>query len=324
VSSTRGKPFWRRHAADETESRRVSESPRGTPSRIKYGAALLVILRTIVGMFAAFSLLALASCAGPRLRAERFARENGLQPIELRGSPFVLRAFAKGRGPGDLLVIFLDGDGSPWVRQGRRIAADPTPRSPLALKLAARTPGAVLYLARPCYFLARPQRACAARYWTSERYSAAVVKSMTEAAESYLEEHHFSRALLVGYSGGGTLAVLMARSLPCAIGVITIAGNLDPDAWTQLHGYLPLTGSLNPSLEPPLPAALRDWYLIGERDRNVPFGAAQRYLKRVAPSRIWKYANFDHVCCWVRAWPSIFARASGELPAHAPDPAAAR
>lgn len=241
-----------------------------------------------------------------------------MQPIEVQGSPFVHRGFAKIRESAGLLVIFIDGDGSPWVDRGRRIAADPTPRSPLALELAAHTPGSVLYLGRPCYFGTSGGAPCAPKYWTSDRYSTAVVQSMTAAAEHYIQQNHFSRALLVGYSGGGTLAVLMARGLRGAVGVITIAADLDPAAWTRLHGYLPLTGSLNPSLEPPLPPSVLEWHLIGGRDENVPDGAAERYLKRVPKDRIWRFQDFDHVCCWVRAWPSIFARARSELHARGP------
>ena len=46
----------------------------------------------------------------------------------------------------------------------------------------------------------------------------------------------------VGYSGGGVLAVLIAERLDNVAGVITVGANLDTDAWTEHHGYLPLTG----------------------------------------------------------------------------------
>src|SRR5205085_12272196 len=110
-----------------------------------------------------------------------------------------------------------------------------------------------------------------------------------------------------------TLVVLMARSMPGISGVVTIAGNLDPDTWATLHGYLPLSGSLNPSLEPPLPAELKQWYLMGERDTNVPAAAGARYFQRIPRDRVWSYARFNHVCCWTHEWPSIFANIAAEL-----------
>ena len=51
--------------------------------------------------------------------------------------------------------------------------------------------------------------------------------------------------------------------------VITVGANLDTDAWTQHHGYLPLTGSLNPAAS----TAKHPWpeaHLYGGRDTIVP------------------------------------------------------
>ena len=187
---------------------------------------------------------------------------------------------------------------------------------PLALELAVSTPASVLYLGRPCYLQITHPPECSERLWTSQRYSSDVVASMSAAAGAFISEHHFKRVLLVGYSGGGALAVLMARRMPDIGGVVTIAGNLDPDAWTTLHGYLPLEGSLNPSLEPPLPAGLKQWYLVGERDKNVPPAVTARYFERIPHERVWSYARFDHACCWADEWPSIFAKISAEFAAR--------
>jgi len=255
----------------------------------------------------------IAGCATPAQRAQALARSHGLAPLLLRGGRFQHHAFAATRGPAGLLVLFVDGDGLPWIRGGRQVAADPTPRVPLALELAAATPASVLYLGRPCYLEVRQPPECEARLWTAARYSPEVVASMSAAAGGYIAEHDFRQVLLVGYSGGGTLAVLMARAVPNVRGVISIAGNLDPDTWARLHGYLPLDGSLNPSLEPPLPAALKQWYLVGQRDAIVPTAASARYLERIPPERVWSYPRFDHRCCWVDEWPSVFARVSAEV-----------
>lgn len=261
----------------------------------------LVVIATICG------------CASPARHAESLARAHALEPVTLRGNIFQLHGFSALRGAPRLLVLFIDGDGSPWVGGGRRIAADPTPHAPLALELAAATPASVLYLGRPCYLERTRPPECSEALWTSRRYSDEVVASMTTAASRFIADHHFDRVLLVGYSGGGTLAALMARNLPHVTGLVTIAGNLDPDAWARLHGYLPLQGSRNPALEPPLPARLLQWYLVGQRDTNVPAAATARYFERIPPERVWSYPQFDHKCCWARQWPSIFARIAAEL-----------
>jgi poly(3-hydroxybutyrate) depolymerase len=257
--------------------------------------------------------LVMAGCMRPLDRAEHIAAQAGLEPMILPGVGFEHEAFAAVRGQEDFLVVFIDGDGSPWGDSGRRVADDPSAREPLALELAARTPGSVVYLSRPCYLNRQVQAGCAQKYWTSERYSDEIVASMVHAATEYAQQHRFTRVLLVGYSGGGTIAALMGREMPLAVGVVTIAGNLDPDEWTRLHGYLPLAGSRNPATEPALPQNKLQWHLIGAKDTNVPYSAAQRYLERVPADRVWRYAKFDHACCWIRAWPAIFAQIRPEF-----------
>jgi pimeloyl-ACP methyl ester carboxylesterase len=269
-------------------------------------ATILVVVSATIG-----------ACATPTQRTQQLARSGGLTPLSLRGTIFQHQGFAAARGTPGLLVLFIEGDGSPWVDgspwiEGLRPAADPTARVPLALELAVATPASVLYLERPCYLQTTRPPECSEALWTSRRYSAEVVASMTAAAAGFIADHHFERVLVVGYSGGGTIAALMAKDLPHLSGLVTIAGNLDPETWTQLHGYLPLEGSLNPALEPPLPPQLKQWYLVGQRDSNVPASATARYFARVPPGRVWSYALFDHKCCWKREWPSIFAKILAE------------
>lgn len=257
--------------------------------------------------------LALAACTGPARHAESVARRAGLTPLILQGGPFELEAFAVDRPPRDLLTVFIDGDGSPWVDRGRRISADPTPRVPLALGLVAETRGSVLYLGRPCYFALQRRPVCSPALWTSRRYSSTVVASLVAAASRYSTAHRFNRILLVGYSGGGTLAALMARTMPDVVGLVTIAGNLDPVAWAGSHGYLALTGSLDPA-DTPAPASLAQWHLIGGRDTNVPSSDVARYFAQVPSARIWRYPRFDHVCCWVSVWPAALRSILAGLP----------
>jgi dienelactone hydrolase len=267
----------------------------------------LVRLRGILVSLLAWPIL--TSCHSTSVvRADEIARTAGFDSTILRGAGFAHQAYYTIVPGTHTLFVFLEGDGSPWTNYGTRESLDPTPRVPLALQLAARTQASVLYLGRPCYYGARGDRECSADLWTSKRYSAVVVNSMAVALNDFLATHHFGEVTLIGYSGGGTLAVLMAPRVAEVRVVVTVAANLDIAAWTSFHGYLPLEGSLNPVVEPPLSARLREWHLVGERDRNVPAKLNSRYWERVSQDRLWLYPRMDHACCWVEEWPEIFAR----------------
>jgi hypothetical protein len=249
-----------------------------------------------------------SACTGPLQRANQIAEAAGLRTEQLTSSRFQHTAYLRLESDESELWVFVDGDGSPWIDRGRTIAADPTPSNPLALRLAAATPGSVLYLGRPCYFAAHRAKNCEASVWTSGRYSSAVVDSMCEVLSQFLAQHPYRHVILVGYSGGGALVTLVAGKIPAAVSVATVAGNLDIDSWAALHGYSPLSNSLNPALKARLPAAMQQIHLVGEKDTNVPPSAMRAYLSHMPPAAIWNFPDFDHVCCWVQEWPRILPR----------------
>ena len=53
-----------------------------------------------------------------------------------------------------------------------------------------------------------------------------------------------AKVILVGYSGGGAIAVLLAARRLDVAGVITVSADLDLAYWTQRDGLAPLSGSL--------------------------------------------------------------------------------
>lgn len=208
--------------------------------------------------------------------------------------------------PAGILHVYLDGDGSPWLNR-YTIAPDPTPRKPLALALMAQDTDASLYLGRPCYHGMATAPRCHAAIWTSRRYGPEALDSLEAALRRYLQGLTPVRLVFIGYSGGGTLALLLAERFPETAGVVTVAGNLDPTSWTTYHGYSPLIGSLNPNTRPPLNQEVYQRHFLGTDDRLVPpslsapAAEAGRLRGRVL------IAGFDHVCCWVEAWPRLLA-----------------
>jgi hypothetical protein len=256
----------------------------------------------------------LCACASPTERALSYAQTRGMTASVIQGTAFRHQAFtfrsppAPGSAPDAALYVFIEGDGSPWIDAGSKIARNPTPHRPLALELAAATSHPVLYLGRPCYFEIRLDANCTPDVWTSGRYSRAVVDSMVAAVNRYTAAGHDPELVLIGYSGGGTLAVLMAAQLPHTRAVITIAANLDVEAWARWHRYLPLAQSEDPASSPPLPDSLRQWHLVGGKDDNVPEALDLGYFKALRADQVWRYPDFGHACCWAEKWQSILAR----------------
>lgn len=250
---------------------------------------------------------ALAACATPAQRVDRLAASAGFERLVVEGNPFQHLVFVKTtEGPVDGFHVYLEGDGTPWITH-HRVARDPTPRRPLMLELMALDPGPALYLGRPCYF--GLTRHCSPRYWTDARYSETVVDSMVAALDNIRRQLGWRGKIdLLGYSGGGTLAMLLAPRLKEASSVVTIAANLDVRGWTRLHGYSPLVDSLDPADEAALPARIAQIHLVGEKDRNVPPAITRAGAARQRNAKFMSYPHFDHHCCWERVWRSVLDR----------------
>lgn len=253
----------------------------------------------------------LVSCAG-QPDADALAARHQLQLRWLDTPEFTLPALAGADpGPGRPLHLYIPGDGRPW--RGREVAANPTGRTALALELMLRDPAPGILLGRPCYHLAVLPANCEPALWTSERYSARVRDAMLAATRQLLAQRQPSQLVLVGYSGGGVLALLLADQLTASstdtvpITAVTVATNLDIQQWTRHHGHLPLTGSLNPVVVLPPAPAFRQFHLAGGLDPVVPESTTASFRQRQPGAHYRRFGEFDHRCCWVRDWPAILA-----------------
>ncbi len=265
-----------------------------------------------------FVAMALSGCLSPSQRFDQTAAQHGFRKTQVDGNGFRHAVYLRTRDTAssrlarhDALHLYIGGDGTPWQR-GRFPAKDPTPRYPVALTLLAQDPTPSALLGRPCYHGLATAPPCQESVWTDGRYSATVVSSMTVAAIRLSQDFAIGELVLVGYSGGGTLAVLMAETLPSVRAVVTIAANLDITAWTQRHGYHPLTRSLNPHERQPLPASIQQLHLVGGNDTNVPSTIVQTYAKRQPQAQVWLFPGDDHRCCWPQRWPDALAWLAGQ------------
>ena len=269
--------------------------------------------RTLRHAVAAGALALLVGCASaPGEAFDSLLQRHALQSGSVDGAGFRHLYVRKGRlDEASGLRVYLEGDGSPWIR-GRRAASDPTSRNPVALRLMLRDPGDALYLARPCYHRLDDSPPCHPQLWTSGRYGEAVVSSMTAALQRLLRDVDERRPVtLVGYSGGGVLGMLLAQRLERVERVVTLAANLDPAAWVRLHGYSPLSTSLNPAAGPSLRREVRQLHLAGGDDETVPPWLIEQALQAEPNAVLAVLAGFDHHCCWGAVWPTVLSALQG-------------
>ncbi len=263
----------------------------------------------------AAALALLAACAvvptpeDRRQRADTLAAQRGWRPVAIAAGGFDLLAYLPERTTArDTLTVYIEGDGLAWLSDDMP-SADPTPLTPVALAMALAQPrGAAAYLSRPCQYL-RPQAACRRALWTDRRFAPEVVAAMNQAIGVLKTRFGASRLVLVGYSGGGAIAALVAARREDVARLVTVAGNLDTDAWTGLHRVAPLEGSLNPALASARLAGVAQLHLIGERDQVMPAaiaGAYAAHFPSTARPALRLIAGYDHACCWARDWAALW------------------
>lgn len=251
----------------------------------------------------------LAACADiPRFGSSRpaveaWAKERGFQPVALTTPPFDLLALAQLRqGPSETpLTVYIEGDGAAWP--GPHLPpADPTPLRPVALALAdADRTAAVVYLGRPCQYLPTESLArCSVDWWTTKRFSPAVLAAYQQALDELKAKTGYHHLRLVGYSGGGVLATLLAEQRSDVAQLTTIAAPLALTAWTAWHKVSPLPEALDP-IRLDGRARVAAVHYVGERDDIVPEPIVRAYVT-IRGGDLRRVAGADHDCCWLGFW----------------------
>lgn len=211
--------------------------------------------------------------------------------------------------------MYLEGDGFAWFSPDQP-SSDPTPIDPVGLKLALVQPdGAVVYLGRPCQYVASP--ACSVADWTNRRFAPEIIEAMDRAIDQLKREYRAEGLILVGYSGGGAVAALVAARRHDVAALVTVAGNLDPRAWADYHALSPLDGSLDPADEIEALADIPQWHFVGSEDANIPPSLVEAFASRFPPGhrpRVIVESGVDHHAGWVGRWPGLWASIMGTRP----------
>ncbi len=275
---------------------------------------MMCVVRCLFFCLFAFYLAGCAVVPSPEARlafTNELASSQNWRSELIQADQFALTAYLPQRiSPHELLTVYIEGDGLAWI-DGTTPSYDPTPRLPLGLKLALAHPdGNAAYLARPCQFMGEAAaKRCGFEYWTNRRFAPEVIAATSVALDVLKQRFGAKQLKLVGYSGGGAVATLVAARRDDVVLLVTVAGNLDTQEWVRLHRISPLTGSLNPADVRAQLTQIRQVHFSGENDRVVPLVIAETFASGFATQfrpEIRVIKGYDHTCCWADSWASFW------------------
>lgn len=166
-------------------------------------------------------------------KADQIIQESGLQRQILKTSFFpIFMAHSDDFKGINHATIVIEGDGYSWVNR-YRLSNNPTPKNPVGLKIMASLDRPAMYLARPCQYVMNPR--CTPAFWSYDRFGEDVISSYMEAFDRIALEYNIEKFNLIGFSGGAYIAFVLSSKRRDIENVVTIAGVLDPRAWTELH-----------------------------------------------------------------------------------------
>lgn len=276
------------------------------------------IRKLLHDLYVVFLLLITAGCVNQdktnqienRLKvAQILAKGAQLDQQILKTQDFTFLSFASKQKPSEGVTIYIEGDGHAWDNT-HTPSQDPTPKKPLSLELAALdTSFGVAYLARACqYRQITHSDGCTPEIWTSARFSPKMVRNLNEAIDQLKQRYQAKKIILIGYSGGATLALLCAAGRQDVRQVITVAGNLDTAAWTEYHKLSPLIGSLNPADFSQALQSISQTHFVGQNDLVIPLSVTQSYLghfESTPKNQTIVLEGYTHECCWSKSWKTL-------------------
>jgi pimeloyl-ACP methyl ester carboxylesterase len=206
------------------------------------------------------------------------------------------------------LILVIEGDGPAWPAADRA-PSDPTPRASTAYGLARSfqaqwgEESAVVYLGRPCQYGGTHRGApCDPRWWTTDRFAEPVIAAYLAWLDGRGLHREPGSLCLVGVSGGGLIAMLLAEQRPQVAGVMTIASPVAVDAWTAHHRLSPL--GQGPAVVRGITrlGTSRQLHFLGAQDPIVPPDAVLADTRRwVDPSRVKVLDGVGHAGPWDRS-----------------------
>jgi dienelactone hydrolase len=233
----------------------------------------------------------------------------GMKKVLVKGGDFWITTYQKITNKNAPFVFYIEGDGAAF--DGKfRVSRNPTPRRQMFINLAGidERPN-VIYVARPCQYTPMDLNPkCSNQYWTNKRMSDDSVRAVNDVIVSV--NNNRQKFSLVGYSGGGGIAVLIAARNPMVHDIITIAGNLDHKSFTTHHNVSPMIGSLNPIDYASQVRNVPQLHVSGGKDNIVPPFIADKFVQKAASPCVKQqiFEGVSHRDGWKRLWEYIYTK----------------
>jgi len=246
------------------------------------------------------------------------AAESAFDRQEITAGGFRLTVFARIEDANKPITVYIEGDVRGW-----NPTADPgidaSPDEYLGLRLATLDPADnVVVISRPCQY-GIDDAACLSQTWKSGRLAAQVYSAINRALDYAVSVVPRSRLNLVGYSGGGAIAAVLAARRHDVASLRTIAGNLDPDGNGRTHGSVPQDDFIDPMEIAPRLSLVPQEHFVGDKDAFVPPFLTENFVKAIGQSYCVKVIQIEgatHKTGWEQAWKEYVDKmpACGALP----------
>jgi len=249
----------------------------------------------------------------PKVRqqtADTVAQAGNLVQQKIATDDFLLTTYQRFDATSDnkQMVVYIEGDGMAWISRDQ-LSSNPTPVQPIALKLASIDTNAnVLYIARPCQYL-WPQKMnrCSSRYWSDKRGSEEVISSINQAISIVKQKQNISSIRLIGYSGGGGIAALIADRRADVSEFVSVSGNLNYKLFTQTHNLSPMNGSIDPITVANQIGSIPQIHYVGADDKIIPKQIALSFSDKV---KVINNVSHDN---WPDKWAQILKTVNHDL-----------
>ena len=240
--------------------------------------------------------------------AENIASKASLTKEYVKAGDFTLMTYKRLNNHSDSISIYIEGDGRAWETK-HGLSDDPTPSNPIALRLAAVDPADnVAYIARPGQYSLSDFPECDSKYWSGFRFAPEVINSFNRAIDILKEKSGAKYVGLIGYSGGGAIAILVTARRSDVVALRTVAGNLDPKALSGYHHVSQLDGSMNPLDFAKKVARIPQRHFVGSNDQIVPPFIARLFINKMGDKdneRITIVHGATHHSGWSERWSEL-------------------